>query len=584
MKIKFRLFIVLSILTYNSFAQSYDICSHIKILASDSLTGRKPGTPGIDMSAAYIRSVFQAVGLKLYGDNGFQKFDVVTDVELGAGNSFVYNNHSFVPGKDYIPYSFSIDTTISASCVFAGYGFSIKNDSINWDDYENTDVKNKWVIVLRGLPELKKAKNRFEDYSSDRSKALTAKDHGAAGILLVTGEKMSKTDELIPLSYEKSKARSDIAVINITRNATDKILVSSHKTLGQLEYTIDSTLKPLKMELPVTVKAKIKIDQKTEVTSNVVAMCMNRQKSDDYIIIGAHYDHLGMGGKNSGSRSPDTNAVHNGADDNASGTALLLEMANYYAKSGHKTKYNIIFVAFSAEEMGLLGSSWFVKHLPVEKEKIKLMLNFDMVGRLNVLKTLSVGGTGTFPDAEKIVNQNVDTAILKIVFSKEGYGPSDHASFYADSIPVLYFNTGVHQDYHMPSDDADKVNCNGLQSIAGFVIKIIDDIGKNDYDLSYHEAGPKDRSSQRMGLKVTLGIMPDFTRQDIKGVPVGAVNEEGPAHKGGMKKNDVIIAIDGKTVNDIYEYMARLKTLTAGQIISVDIIRDGKKEALFIQL
>ena len=246
--------------------------------------------------------------------------------------------------------------------------------------------------------------------------------------------------------------------------------------------------------------------------------------------------------------------------------------------------YNLLFVAFTGEEEGLLGSSYFVRHSPVDLKNIKLMLNFDMVGRLNQNKNLSVGGVGTFDDAVKILNNDNDTNLLKLSFNKEGYGPSDHASFYGDSIPVLYFNTGVHGDYHMPEDDFDKINCNGLKTISEFAQKVIIDIAQNNYNLAYKEAGPKTKGGERTGLKVTLGIMPDFANQDIKGVMAAAVTPDGPAYRGGMQKGDIIVSLNGKPVNDIYEYMERLKNFSSGQTISVDVIRNNKNVILLIQL
>ncbi len=584
MKNPAKIFLLLFFLQFASFAQNNDICSYIKVLASDSLGGRKPGTAGGDMAAAYIQRQFSDDHLKLLFDKGFQYFDVVTDVELGDNNSLTFNDNGFNVRTDYIPYSFSKNTMLDAPCVFAGYGMTINKDSLKWDDYKDMDVKGKWVLVIRGDPEINKKISRFSDYSSDRSKMLNAKDHGAAGILLVAGMNMGKDDALVTLDYEKNHACADIAVINVSRNTADKILNSYGKTVKRLEHIIDSTMQPISFRLDGIIKANISIVQKKITTANVVAACMSEQPTDDYIVIGAHYDHLGMGGRTSGSRNPDTVAIHNGADDNASGTALMMWLAKHYSAVKLKGKYNIIFVAFSAEEMGLLGSSWFVGHLPAGKKNIKLMMNFDMVGRLNEHKALSVGGAGTFADAQRILKQDVDSTVLDLILSKEGYGPSDHATFYGDSIPVLYFNTGVHADYHLPSDDYDKINCKGVQTIAGFAVKVIDDICTSKYDLSYREAGPKNKSGNRTGLKVTLGIMPDFSLKDVQGVGVAAVNSEGPAQRGGMKKGDVIISVDGKAVNDIYEYMERLKTLSAGQLVTVEVMRGGKKEVLYIQL
>jgi len=565
-------------------AQNNSICTHIGILASDSLQGRKPGSPGGEAAARYIQQQMKENRLTMLFDDGFQYFDVVTDVKAGSKNSLSYQNHQFIPQIDFMPYSYSRDTAIDAPCVFAGYGLAITADSLHWDDYQGLDVKNKWVMVLRGQPGNYKKQSPFDSYSSDRNKMLTARDRGAAGILLVSGPSLEKDDALLPMTYEKSPASSAIPMINITRKTANLLLAESGKTVSRLQQLADSAGQRGGFQLNAKVDASVEVVHTSVKTANVAAIYMMRPAADEYIVIGAHYDHLGLGGKGSGSRNPDTVAVHNGADDNASGTALVLEAAKRLSESKWKGKYNIIFVAFSAEEFGLLGSSWFVQHLPVDKRKIKLMLNFDMVGRLNEYRTLSVGGTGTFADAEKILSAVNDTNKLKLAFSTEGYGPSDHASFYADSIPVLYFNTGVHPDYHLPADDVEKINCTGLSVIADFVVKTIEELSLHTYDLAFHEAGPRTKSSQRTGLKVTLGIMPDFARQDVKGVAVGAVNSDGPAQRGGMKKGDVITAIGEKTVNDIYEYMERLKTLSAGSLITVDVMRNGNKEVLLIQL
>jgi len=578
------LFLFLLFFISGIFAQNNSICTHIGILASDSLQGRKPGTPGGEAAAMYIKRQMAESRLKMLFDNGFQYFDVVTDVQAGSKNSLSFQNHQFISKKDFLPYSYCRDTAITAPCVFAGYGLSITADSLHWDDYQGLDVKNKWVMVLRGHPYTDKKQNPFESYSSDRNKMLTAYDRGAAGILLVSGPSLEKEDALLPMTYEKIPARSAIPMINITRKTANLMLAESGKTVSLLQQLADSASQHGGFQLNATVDASVEVVHTKVKTANVAAMYMMHPAAGEYIVIGAHYDHLGMGGKGSGSRNPDTVAVLHGADDTASGTALVLEVAKRLSESKWKGKYNIIFVAFSAEESGLLGSSWFVQHLPVDKRKIKLMINFDMVGRLNEYRTLSVGGIGTFADAEKILSAVNDTNKLKLAFAKEGYGPSDHASFYADSIPVLYFNTGVHPDYHLPADDVKKINCAGLSVIADFVVKMIDELSLNTYDLAFHEAGPRTKSSQRTGLKVTLGIMPDFARQDIKGVAVGAVNADGPAQRGGMKKGDVIIAIGEKTVNDIYEYMERLKTLSAGSLITVDVMRNGEKEVLLIQL
>ncbi len=566
-----------------SFTQTTGICDHVRILASDSMAGRKPGTPGIEMAADYIAKYFAANNLTLLFDKGYQSFEVTTGISLGNHTSFSYDGIALTAGKDYMPVLYSMDTNVNAQVVFAGYGFSINADGLKWDDFQNLDVKNKWVMVLRGGPE-QKGKNPYAKYSTDRSKMIAAKDKGAAGIILVSGVKRNKDDALLALPPADSKSKSGFAAINITRAAANKILSNSGKTIEGLEKSLLKKKVPASFEIKSTLDITVNIVPVKAKTANVAACLMSRQKTDNYIIFGAHYDHLGMGGQGSGSRKPDTNAVHNGADDNASGTAMMMDLAARFAKQTNTTNYNMIFVAFTGEEMGLLGSSWFVNHPPVGLKQIKLMINFDMVGRLNAKHTLSVGGTGTFAEAEKILKQDNDTNLLKLAFSKEGYGPSDHASFYADSIPVLYFNTGVHGDYHLPQDDFDRINCHGLSLISDYTLKVITDITENNYNLAYIEAGPKTKSSERTGLKVTLGIMPDFSNQDVKGVMAAGVNPDGPAFRGGMQKGDIIVGMNGKPVNDIYEYMERLKNFTAGQTITVDVIRNQKNVVLLIQL
>jgi Zn-dependent M28 family amino/carboxypeptidase len=564
-------------------AQNNNACQHTQVLASDGFGGRKPGTPGIDKAAEYISKYFISIGLTPMFEKGYQYFDVTTGIALGDKNSFTYEGKSFTAGKDYNPETYSNDTSVNAAVVFAGYGFSINTNDLKWDDYQGLDVKNKWVIVLRGGPK-DKGKKVFGKYTNDHAKMLAAKDKGAAGIILVTGEVQKKEDMLRPLPNADSKSKSGFAAINLTRAAVNKILSDNGKTIEDLEKQLLKKQVPASFDLKGKLNVKLNIVPVKAHTANVAACLMSSHPTNNYIVIGAHYDHLGMGGPGTGSRKQDTVAIHNGADDNASGTAMVMDLAGRFASLKLSLNYNLIFVAFTGEEMGLLGSAYFVNHPPIELKQIKMMLNFDMVGRLNEKHLLSVGGVGTFPEAENILKQDNDTNLLRLSFSKEGYGPSDHASFYGDSIPVLYFNTGVHGDYHTPIDDFDKINCKGMGLISDFTLKVITDIAQNNYSLTYQEAGPKNKSSDRSGLKVTLGIMPDFANQDIKGVMAAAVTPEGPAFRGGMQKGDIVVGMNGKPVNDIYEYMERLKAFSSGQTITVDVIRNQKKVVLLIQL
>lgn len=325
----------------------------------------------------------------------------------------------------------------------------------------------------------------------------------------------------------------------------------------------------------------------TVATSNVLAILPGSDPvlKNHYIIIGAHYDHLGLGGPHSGSRRPDTTAVHNGADDNASGVATLLELADILKNGKSPLKRSLIFIAFSAEEIGLLGSAWYTDHPVVPLKQHVLMINLDMVGRMDKKKPgLQIGGTGTFANAEALLNAVMEGRRCKASYAKEGYGPSDHASFYSDSIPVLYFSTGAHADYHTPADDAELLNYKGMALTADIIADFLRKVDADTLSPLFLEAGPREGSRTAMNLKVRLGIMPDFGNTAAVGVGVGAVNENSPAQRGGLLKGDVITAIDGKPVKNIYDYMDVLKSLTAGQSVSVDFRRGKKSQVVLIQL
>jgi len=565
-----------------------DLEKHITYLASDELEGRKPGTPGGLLAAEYIRDQFEEMGLQLLGDNGFQYFEVVTHVELGPQNSFKFNDYTGEAGVDFIPYSFSENQVLETDIVFTGYGFEIDSDSIIWNDYEGVDVAGRWVMVLRGDPELDDPNSVFAQYSGARGKALRARDNGAAGILLVTPVQMNKEDDLTKMNYDKSTSRSGIPVINIKREVADEILSSAAKTIEELENSLNEDRKPSSFSVPVVLKASTEVIQKKESTQNVVAMLEGQDDMlrNEYILVGAHYDHLGMGGPGSGSRAIDTIAVHNGADDNASGVAGMMEIAEKMAQGGIEVKRSIIFIAFGAEEMGLLGSKYFTRNPYIDLDDVSSMFNFDMIGRLRPEeKALMIGGTGTSEESVAILDNYKEELDFSLAYSSEGFGASDHASFYGQDIPVFFITTGAHEDYHTPVDDSDRINYQGSKDVCDFSYELILEIANRENALAFQEAGPKERpGGGRSGFKVVLGIMPDFASQENNGLGVDAVREGGPGARGGMLKGDRIVALDGKTVTNIYDYMTRLKELKSGQTITVDVIRNEEKVVLIIQL
>ena len=556
----------------------------IGYLASDELKGRKSGEAGDLLAAEYISTKFKSAGLELMYENGFQKFSLVTSAEIGEGNKLDINGNIFEVEKHFLPYAFSSNTSVSEQIIFAGYGLEVDKDTLQWNDYKDVDVSGKWVLALQGDPDLENPQSAFIEYSSERSKALFASDKNAAGLILVAGKKFSETDQLTSLIFDKNSARYSIPVIQVTREVADKMLGSSKMTIEKLEAEMDSLNKTLYLKSDAKVSVTVNVNQKETETQNVVALLPGTDKSlkNEYIVIGAHFDHLGMGGPGSGSRVTDTVAVHNGADDNASGVAAVIQLAEKLA-AGKKNKRSIIFVAFGAEEMGLVGSKAFTNKPPVETEKMVAMFNFDMVGRLDPKSNgLSIGGTQTSKETEALLT-DLNTG-FELAFSPEGVGPSDHASFYLQNIPVFFISTGAHSDYHTPLDDAELINYEGAKKVADYSYLVISEVASRETALTFQEAGPKFQRSRGGRLKVTFGVMPDFAGLEKRGMRIDAVTKGKPADKAGMKKGDIITAIDGKKVGGIHDYMSRLQTMEIGQQVSVDIIREEKETVLIVQL
>jgi hypothetical protein len=573
---------------YNPEITESEIADHIQFLASDSIAGRKPGTAGDSLSADYIRNKFSEFGLKLMGHNGYQYFEAVTNAHASDNCSMEFESTALKLNEDFVPYSFSENGILEAEAVFVGYGFDIDQDSLKWNDYTDVDVTGKWAIILRGDPELDKSDSKFIPFSDERTKVLAAKDHGAAGVIFVSGVEVDKKDGLVKMFYDKNKSRSGIPVTNVKRSIVNEYLKQAGvpSTIEDLEKELNDNRIPGSFSIPLILKANIEVIQDEARTQNVVAVLETDQPghASDFIVVGAHYDHLGMGGHGSGSRMPDTTAVHNGADDNASGVSGVIELAGKLSSMKDQLKRNIIFMAFGGEEMGLLGSKYFVENPLVDIEQIVAMVNFDMIGRLDSTKSLMIGGTGTAIETDSLLKKLTEKYPFKIKYATEGVGASDHSAFYGKDIPVFFISTGAHSDYHTPFDDFEFINPEGQKAVLDFTLDLLANLANRDSNLTFQEAGPKTASRHGARYKVTLGIMPDFAGSETKGLRVDMVSPGKPAQKAGMLKGDIITAIEGMPVGDIYEYMARLKKLEAGQIITVDVLREDKKVVLLVQL
>ena len=565
---------------------SKSLKEEITFLASDSLKGRFPGTPENKIAANYIRNKFKSYGLKSFYKDYYQYFDVTTNIVLGKKNKLVFNDTTYTLNKDYIPLSFSTNQNLKSNIAFVGYGFSIDTDSLKWDSYKNINVKNKWVMILVADPDLDNMNSKFIKYENERTKVLVAKEKGAKGVIFVQGYDFDKSDKLMTSFYDKSTLHTGIPVVNISKKLAEKIFASQEKTLKNIEKNIIKNKQPNSFIINKNIEITTDIQPKVVKTQNVVAYIegSNKKLKDEYIVIGAHYDHLGFGGKNTASRMPDTVAIHNGADDNASGVASIIELAKQFANDKNKIKRSVIFVSFSAEEMGLLGSDFFVKNLPVKKEQIKAMINIDMLGRFNKdTKKIEIGGTGTANRITEIVN-SVNHQKFGLSLSTDGYGPSDHASFYSAGYPVLYFSTGAHEDYHTPFDDVNKIDFNSQKMLLDYIYNVSLKIINIDKDLVFKHSDSQHMSRHGRRFKITFGIIPDYSSSSNDGLLVNGVKKGGKADKAGMLKGDKIIAINGEKVTNIYDYMYRLMKLEKGKIALVEVMRNNKKQVLLIHL
>jgi hypothetical protein len=559
-----------------------ELFAHVDFLASDSLMGRQPGTPYDRVAAKYIKDAFETNEFTLMDKNGYQFFDFVDYLDFGENNYLSVNKVRLTFGVDFIPLPFSSSDSISASVVFVGYGIKYSSQDLVWDDYSNINVNGKWVLILRGSPKPDDMESPMSKNASDRSKAMVAKDQGAAGVIFVSGTNFDSEDKM---SKTKLKTFSiGIPVVHVKRIVANLLLGGNEMNIAALEGKIVKNQKPNSFVLGANVCARTQIVTKKKNTQNIIGLVEGTDPlyRNQYIVVGAHYDHLGMGGVGSSSRKPDTLAVHNGADDNASGVAAIIEIGQKLAR--YRPKRSIVFVAFGAEELGLLGSRFFLESGLVSADSIVAMINIDMIGRLSSELELQVGGVKTAIEIETILNEVNQKYNLNLLLSPQGYGPSDHAVFYSENIPVLFFSTGPHLDYHTPFDITSRINFDGLKTVTSYISDVISTVANQTSKLSFQQAGPAVPTSRHgQELKVKLGIMPDVSGVISDGLKVLAVTENLPAWVAGIKSGDIITSINGKSVNNIQDYMFRLQEISIGNTVSMEYRRNGEKRIVLVQ-
>lgn len=566
-----------------------ELDSHVTHLASDALAGRRAGTPGAERAALYIVRALNEAGLQPAPGypTYLQTFEFPVGVELGPENRLVVQHGSrlgtvFQPGRDFLPLAGSLADRVVQPVVFAGYGISAP--SIGWDDYAGIDVEGKIVLVLRLSPEGDKPASRFGRYISDRYKAANARAHGARAILLVNGPATEEIDKLIPFSVDEEPGSLGIVALSVTQTVARRIVATAGEDLSMWQHLINRANQPRSRPIEnAVVNLRADLRPRLRTTHNVIGVVPGRDPrlSSEVVVVGAHYDGLGLGGP--GSLEPVPGEVHNGADDNASGVSALLELAQFFAYPTNRPERTIAFVAFGAEEEGMLGSAWFVSHPPWPLAHVAAMVNMDMIGRLGEeLTVYGVGSSAGWHELLERANQEVGAPIVEM---EEGYGPSDHVAFYLRQVPVLAFFTGVHADYHRASDDVERLNLEGLYSVTRVVRQVVDELsglpGRLAFDPRQFEPRDIDElvEDERVRPPLKIGVVPG-PADGLPGVPVDALVEGSLGARAGVRAGDRVVRVGARRIETIYDYVRALREVTPDATWRMVLERDGRQVTL----
>lgn len=544
-----------------------EIQKHLKYLSSKKLEGRMTGSEGAKKASLYIENNLKKINIETIT----QKFPFVSGVLLGKNNfvSLKYKEKEMFLklNKDYKPLSYSSSGEIEGTVVFAGYGISAKE--IEYDDYEGIDVEGKIVLIFRYNPSGKNAEDAFSYYDRIYDKIITARERGAKAVIIFTGAQTEKEEKIKPF---KKEAGTDLGIltIQISQKKAKEIFKLAGYDIEKIEKEIIEKKKPNSFEIQkLSLKIKIELKKEKKECQNIIGFIKPGKWNGKYILLGAHYDHIGLGGETSRWEKK-FGKIHPGADDNASGTSLLIELSKALSKEKEKLNYALIFAFFSGEELGIIGSSYFTKNPPVNLSNIALMLNFDMVGRMKNNKLILLG-VDTSPKIEPILDKISLNYNFEIIKNMGGFSQGDNTAFYKENIPVLGFFTDIHPDYHLPTDTYDKINYSGIKEILNFAKDIILEFQKiANIDFTPSKAIPKEGGKSAM--KVYVGTIPAFG-EEIEGYKISGVQPGSPAEKGGLKKDDIIIKINGKEIKNIYDYMSAFKDKKGGDEVVFEILR-----------
>lgn len=574
--------------------------AHCITLSQPFFEGRAPGTEGNRRAADYLEFEFRRMGLQpaIPGDapSFRQPFQMgVTRVirDQAAGYQSPAGAVDLKPGADFNVLAFSGDGDVTAPVVFVGYAIE-KGESGYASFEEGDDLTGKIAMLLRFEPMNEQGKSQWSGEGWSMAAGLEPKiqnavKRGAAGVILVSppGADDPRTARLETITSLRFGGDGKVPVIMMSSAAADSLVKAADaqgRSLLDLRKLADQGRAVV--ELPgAPVKLKTQIARDPVMTDNVIGLLPGAGALvDQYIVVGAHYDHVGYG--SFGSRDPQGNGkLHPGADDNASGTGAMLVIAktlkqNYDALAPDQARRSVLFMGFTAEESGLNGSRYYTQHMIAPKDNHTIMINLDMVGRLREGR-LEIGGVGTAEGLEDLLKPYWDSSGLQIAAKKGGGGPSDHASFNAAQIPVLFFHTGLHDQYHMPTDTWDTVNPEGAAQVIDLVHRVVRDLAVRPETLTYSGTAGEQNAAQNpgpmRGMRVRFGIAPGDYSGDVKGVLIGDITEGGSAAEAGLKAGDLMTAWNGKPLTSVESWMPMLAEHNPGDVVEITYLRDGQE-------
>ena len=551
-------------------------------LASPALEGRGSGTAGNEMAAQYIAAGFKRAGLKpvgtyrqfeadapIDGRGYYQPFSFSSGVARGANNRLEVtaggSTQQLRPRSEFEPSSVSRTGKAQGPVVFVGYGIESKEPVRS--DYAGVDVSGKVVLLLAGAP-TSDPHSPLQESVGIRRKAMTAREKGAAAILVV----LPKDTDAPQMTADESGGDAGLPILVVRRPIAEKWLMADGKKLDELEGRLATSGSPFATGVTVNLAADVR--KVTRVTANVAGLLEGSDPTlkQEYVVIGAHMDHLGTGGSSSLSRERNA-AIHHGADDNASGTAGVMELADHFAGLSQKPKRSLLFICFSGEEVGLLGSAHYTKNPLVPLSQTVAMLNMDMIGRMQNNRLIVVG-TGSSPAWSGLIDEVNKAANFSISKSESGFGASDQQSFYLQKIPVLFFFTGLHADYHKPSDTAEKVNVADMARVVEFAAQCARKIADSPARPAYQEIKSQD-TAPAARFRVSLGSIPDYAAE-VEGVMLSGVRPGSPAEKAGLKAGDIIVKFGGRQIRNVQEYTIALSEFKPGDEVEIVVKRGNE--------